>query len=106
MSALVLLDFSSGFRVIDPSILTRRLYFTFGIEHEALSWMKSYLSDRIQHISIAGCKSTDFQLHVGVPLFQVQRYVIPILTHLERSSNEMVENITVMQMILMYGQHA
>ena len=31
---------------------------TFGIEHEAL-WLKIYLSDRIQHILIGGCKSQD-----------------------------------------------
>ena len=29
--------------------------------------MKSYLSDRIQHILIVGCKSADSQLAFGVP---------------------------------------
>ena len=43
------------------------LCYTFGTEHEALSWMKSYLSDRFQHIFIAGSKSADSQLDSGVP---------------------------------------
>ena len=34
-------------------------------EHEALSWMKFYFSDRIQHILIADCQSADSQLDFG-----------------------------------------
>ena len=57
IAALILLDLSAAFDVID----LRCSDFTFGSEHEALSWMKSYLSDRIKHILIAGCKSADSQ---------------------------------------------
>ena len=64
---IVLLDLSAAFDVIDHSRLIRRLKYAFGIEHEALSWMKFYLSDMFQHILIAGCKSADSQLAFGVP---------------------------------------
>ncbi len=61
MAALVLLD------VTEYCILIRCLEYTFDLEHEALSWMESYLSDRFQHILIAGCKSVDSNLAFGVP---------------------------------------
>ena len=68
MPALVLLDLSAAFDLIDHSILIIRLLFTFGIEYEAVSCKKSYLSDRIQHILIASCKSADSELDCGLPL--------------------------------------
>ena len=48
MATVVLLDLSAAFDVIDHAVLIRGLEHTFGIELEALSWMKSYLSGRIQ----------------------------------------------------------
>ena len=39
----------------------------FGTEHQALSWMKSYFSDSIHRILIAGCISADSQLDFCVP---------------------------------------
>ena len=59
MAALVLLDLSAGFRW-NNSLYSRT-------DHVALSWMKSYLSDRSQHILIVNCNSTDTKLDSGVP---------------------------------------
>ena len=66
--------------------------------------MKSYLSDRFQHILIASCKTADSQLDFGVPQGSVLgpkmccMYTHPL-------GEIMVLNITVMQMILRYTLH-
>ena len=46
MAALVLLDLSAAFDVTDHKILQTRLEHSFGVTGSALSWIKSYLSDR------------------------------------------------------------
>ena len=56
--------------------------------------MKSYLSDSSQHILIAASSSADSQLDFGVPQGSVLGS-----THLERSSNDMILNVTLMLMI-------
>ena len=73
MATLVLFDSSAVFDIIDHSILITRLQYTFGIEHEALPWIESSLSDRFQHIVIAGCKSADSQLAFRVPQGSILR---------------------------------
>ena len=52
MAALVLLDLSAAFDVIDHKILQTRLEHSFGVTGSALSWIKSYLSDRSQCVAI------------------------------------------------------
>jgi len=52
MAALVLLDLSAAFDVIDHKILQKRLEYSFGVTGSALSWINSYLSDRSQYIAI------------------------------------------------------
>ena len=52
--------FHSDIKLLDLSA-------AFGIEHEALSWMKSYLSNRFQDILIVGCKSAGSQVDFGLP---------------------------------------
>jgi hypothetical protein len=49
---LLMLDLSSAFDVIDHDILFDRLQYSFGISGSALSWIRSYLTDRSQCISI------------------------------------------------------
>ncbi|XP_062613811.1 uncharacterized protein LOC134275554 [Saccostrea cucullata] len=46
--ALVMLDLSAAFDVIDHTILLRRLRFSFGISGAALEWIESYLTQRTQ----------------------------------------------------------
>lgn len=64
---LLMLDLSAAFDVIDHTIPINRQEFSFGITGAALLWIRSYLSDRHQSISIGQSKSRDFQLNFGVP---------------------------------------
>ncbi len=49
MAALVPLDLSGDFHVIDHMILQMRLEYSYGVTGSAHSWIKSYSSDRLQH---------------------------------------------------------
>ena len=51
-AALVLLDLSAAYDVIDHTILQTRLEHSFGVTKSALSWIKPYLSDRSQCVAI------------------------------------------------------
>ena len=64
---LVLLDLSAAFDTIDHDILFKRLQYQLGINGTALQWLKSYLTNRTQCISINGEKSASKQLTCGVP---------------------------------------
>ena len=65
MTALIILDLSAAFDVIDHPILLKRLEFSFGIKENALTLVKSYLPDRTQYVSVA--KKTSPDVHFGVP---------------------------------------
>jgi len=67
MTALIMLDLSAAFDVIDHPILLKRLEFSFGIKEKALSWVKSYLIDRTQCVSVANKTSPDIGLLFCVP---------------------------------------
>ena len=54
VSVLTLLDLSAVFDTIDYSIQLSRLEQHFGVSGLALSWFKSYLSNRFQFLSISG----------------------------------------------------
>ncbi|XP_062584297.1 uncharacterized protein LOC134246046 [Saccostrea cucullata] len=60
--ALMMLDLSAAFDVIDHTILLRRLRFSFGISGAALEWIESYLTQRTQRIVIGGSASEDLVL--------------------------------------------
>lgn len=64
---LVLLDLSAVFDTVDHSVLLSRLKSSFGIRGTALRWFSSYLSGRIQRISLDGYCSDTFDLQEGVP---------------------------------------
>ena len=55
---LLLLDLSAAFDTVDHGILLDRLSHRFGICGLALSWFKSYLSNRFQFVEIRGEKSS------------------------------------------------
>jgi len=46
MAALVLLDLSAAFDIIDHKSLQTCLEHSFGVTGSVMSWIKSYLSDR------------------------------------------------------------
>ena len=67
MTALIMLDFSAAFDLIDQLILLKRLAFFFGIKKKPLTWLKSYLTNRTSCISVTDKTSPDVCLHFGVP---------------------------------------
>ena len=50
MAALVPLDLCTAFDVTDQRSLKILLEYSYGVTGNALSWIKSYLSDRLQHV--------------------------------------------------------
>ena len=55
VTLLVLSDLSSAFDTVNHQMLLKRLKSSFGISGTALSWLKSYLDGRSQHICVEGC---------------------------------------------------
>ena len=47
-----MLDLSAAFNIVSHELLLNHLKFRFGICDTALAWIKSYLSDRTQSVSI------------------------------------------------------
>ena len=67
ISVLVLLDLSAAFDTIDHKILLLRLEHEVGIRGTALSWFKSYLSDRYQFVNVNQQSSLHSSVSHGVP---------------------------------------
>ena len=65
--ALVLLDLSAAFDTIDHLVLINRLKNCLGVTDQALSWFKSYLSNRTSSVMVSGERSTAQPLNIGVP---------------------------------------
>jgi hypothetical protein len=67
VSVLVLLDLSAAFDTIDHDILLQRLECDIGVKGTALSWFKSYLSDRYQFVNVNQNSSPHSRVTFGVP---------------------------------------
>jgi len=67
VTALVLLDLSAAFDTVDHHILLSRLTTTFGITGAAHNFLSSYLSNRIQSVTIASDLSPSAAVPTGVP---------------------------------------
>ena len=79
VSILTLLDLSVAFHTIDHSILLRRLEQQLGVSGLAVSWFKSYVSNRFQFVSASGSNSQLCKLHYGVPQESVLGPVLFVL---------------------------
>ena len=62
----VFIDLQKAFDTVDHAILLKKLYH-YGIRGNALSLFQSYLSGRLQHVSIAGTQSLNKVIRHGVP---------------------------------------
>jgi hypothetical protein len=67
VTILALLDLSAAFDTVDHDILIQRLSYTYGIGGTALSWFRSFLTDRTQSVNFNGQQSSRSTLTSGVP---------------------------------------
>ena len=67
VSLVTLLDLSAAFDTLDHSVLLHRLESTFGIHGTALSWFRSYLTERFQSVTVDDKVSSPSLLVCGVP---------------------------------------
>ncbi len=65
--ALVLLDLSSAFDMVDHNILISRLESCVGLEGKVLKWFQSFLTNRSFSVSIGQHSSSSHPLACGVP---------------------------------------
>jgi hypothetical protein len=63
----LMLDLSAAFDTVDHSILLDTLCNNFGIKGAALSWIRSYLSDRSFRVKCGNTFGKIVRLHTGVP---------------------------------------
>ena len=66
VSAVIMLDMSAAFDVVDIDILLSKLAL-YGFEDSVLAWIRSYLSNRSQCVFIEGFLSEPLPLECGVP---------------------------------------
>ena len=66
ISAVIMLDLSAAFDVVDHSILIEKIKL-YGFQDCISSWIKSYLSDRSQCVYIDGVYSEMKNIEAGVP---------------------------------------
>lgn len=64
---LIMLDLSAAFDVIDHPILLKRLEYSYGISGSALTWFRSYVSNRSQRVAVRSAFSDYTSLNFGVP---------------------------------------
>ena len=67
MVVLVLLDLSAAFDVIDHTVMLKRFQHSFGITSNALKWIHSYHTERVQCVAIGSETSSNKHLKCGVP---------------------------------------
>ena len=63
---LSFIDLQKSFDTVNHNILIAKLEH-FGVRGNALQWLKSYLCDRDQYVSINGTSSTPLKVTSGVP---------------------------------------
>ena len=66
VSAVVMLDMSAAFDVVDHRILLDKLHL-FGLDGSTIDWFESYLTYHTQQVLIDGVLSDPLQVEAGVP---------------------------------------
>ena len=66
ISAVVMLDMSAAFDLVDHNLLLEKLE-VYGFDMGSVAWMESYLSRRKQRVYIDGALSEPLNVNVGVP---------------------------------------
>jgi len=79
VTCLTLLDLSAAFDTIDHSNLLERLSSWFGISATALSWIISYVINRLVYVNIENSKSSVIKLLYRVPQGSVLGHLLFIL---------------------------
>ena len=67
VSLIGLLDLSAAFDTVDHDILIRRLQTSYGVTGRALEWIRSFLSERTQAVTLRGVTSVEARLTCSVP---------------------------------------
>ena len=67
VTLLGMLDLSSAFDCVNHQILLNRLEHSFGISSAALSWIRTYLDDRVQRVRYGGATTGWSSVACGVP---------------------------------------
>ena len=66
VSAVVALDMSAAFDLVDKNIFLRKLQ-AYNADITIINWINSYLSDRRQQVYIDGVLSNELPVNIGVP---------------------------------------
>ena len=66
ISAVLMLDMSAAFDLVDHSLLTKKLS-VYGFDEGSCKWFISYLTQRSQRVCIDGALSDPLEVNIGVP---------------------------------------
>ena len=78
LSAVVMLDLSAAFDVVDHAILLNKLKI-YGYDERSVAWLSSYLTGRSQKVYVDGTLSDPLEVRTGVPQGSVLRPLLYIV---------------------------